>query len=106
MCDRDTEDLADSILRSTNITWARVFHRPTLKAAVLTRRLANGIAKNRTLLTIIGSLQVDADVARDWLTVQEATRRNSGVVARAARLLKASDFGRWVYDDIPYQCLL
>ncbi|KAL1421557.1 hypothetical protein MTO96_022996 [Rhipicephalus appendiculatus] len=93
---RDTDGLADSILRSPSITWVSVFHRPTSMATELTRRLAKGIAKNRTLLTVIGSRHVDADVARDWLTVQKATRRNSGVVARAARLLKASVFDRYV----------
>ncbi|KAH7976144.1 hypothetical protein HPB52_009331 [Rhipicephalus sanguineus] len=96
MSDQDTEGLADSILRSASITWVSVFHRPTSKATTVTHRLAKGIIQNRTLLTVIGSRHVDADVARDWLTVQEATRRNSGVVARAARLLKASVFDRYV----------
>ncbi|KAH7976143.1 hypothetical protein HPB52_009330 [Rhipicephalus sanguineus] len=54
------------------------------------------VEQNHTLLTVMCSGHLDADVAGHWHTVQETTRRNSSVVARAALLLKASPLDRYV----------
>ncbi|XP_037499039.2 uncharacterized protein LOC119372642 [Rhipicephalus sanguineus] len=65
-------------------------------ATVFVRRLSKDISKNYTLLSVDCEGHVDADFLGDWLTVQETTRRNSSLVARAARLLKASLYDRYV----------
>ncbi|KAH7986076.1 hypothetical protein HPB52_025225 [Rhipicephalus sanguineus] len=60
------------------------------------RAAAKDIDRNHTLLTADCSDHLDADAARDYLAVQDTTSRNSGVVTRAARFLKASHLDRYV----------
>ncbi|KAH7976142.1 hypothetical protein HPB52_009329 [Rhipicephalus sanguineus] len=69
---------------------------PTTDASAFVRRFAKDIEQNHILLTLICDGHIHADVAGHWHTVQETTRRNSGVVARAARLQKASLLDRYV----------
>ncbi|KAH7976140.1 hypothetical protein HPB52_009327 [Rhipicephalus sanguineus] len=94
--DRITAAFADCVRGSKNIRWVEFDGGTTEHANAFMRHLAKDIAKNYTLLTVVCYGNVDADFARDWLAVQETTRRNSNLVARAARLLKASRFDRYV----------
>ncbi|KAH6922293.1 hypothetical protein HPB50_012188 [Hyalomma asiaticum] len=98
--DQEMEGLADSVRRSTSITSVIFGPRPKGDSSTFVRRLAVDIAKNYTLMNIYCSGHVCADAARDWFTVQETTWRNAGLVARAARLLKASISDRYVIEAL------
>ncbi|XP_050031776.1 uncharacterized protein [Dermacentor andersoni] len=92
----DIEALADSLKRSRTIRFAEFIDVPNNGASVFVRRLSVDIADNWTLLRVVCGYFIDADRTGDWFAVNEATRRNSGLVARAARFLKASHFDRYV----------
>ncbi|KAL3224258.1 hypothetical protein MRX96_049584 [Rhipicephalus microplus] len=87
---QEMEELADSIGRSTSIRWVHIEPQPITNASAFVRRFSKDIERNHTLLTLICEGHIDAVVAEHWYVVQETTRRNSGVVARAARLQKAA----------------
>ncbi|KAH6923108.1 hypothetical protein HPB50_021706 [Hyalomma asiaticum] len=110
MSDQDTEGLADSVRRSTSITSVCFYHMPTKQSNAFMRRLAVNIAQDYTLLDMFCSGDVDVEAARDWLAIRETTWRNSSLVARAARLLKASLFDRYVSGAVervsPHPALL
>lgn len=98
--ERDTEGLADSVRRSTSISSVIFCPRHEGDCSRFVRRLAVDIAKNYTLMNIYCRGYVCADAARDWFTVQETTSRNASLVARAARLLKASITDRCVIEAL------
>ncbi|KAL3246574.1 hypothetical protein MRX96_057578 [Rhipicephalus microplus] len=87
---QEMEALAESVGRSTSIRWVHVQPRPITNASAFVRRFSKDIERNHTLLTLICEGHIDTVVAEHWYVVQETTRRNSGVVARAARLQKAA----------------
>ncbi|KAH8030901.1 hypothetical protein HPB51_012241 [Rhipicephalus microplus] len=87
---QEMEALADSVGRSTSIRWVHVQPRPITNASAFVRRFSKDIERNHTLLTLICEGHIDTVVAEHWYVVQETTRRNSGIVARAARLQKAA----------------
>ncbi|KAL1476631.1 hypothetical protein MTO96_036372 [Rhipicephalus appendiculatus] len=93
---QETEGLADSIRRTTSIRCVYVEHQPSADAKAFVRRLGKDIDQNHTLLNVTCRGDIDVCVARHWHMVQETTRRNSSIVARAARLLLASLFDRYV----------
>ncbi|KAH7976141.1 hypothetical protein HPB52_009328 [Rhipicephalus sanguineus] len=96
MSDEEKAELADSVRRSTSIRLVSIDPQPTTDASAFVRRFAKDIEHNHILLTVMCDGHIHADVAGHWHTVQDTTRRNSGVVARAARLLKASLLDRYV----------
>ncbi|XP_049275672.1 uncharacterized protein LOC119371784 [Rhipicephalus sanguineus] len=96
MSAEEKAELADSVRRSTSIRLVSIDPQPTTDASAFVRRFAKDIEQNHILLTLICDGHIHADVAGHWHTVQETTRRNSGVVARAARLQKASLLDRYV----------
>ncbi|XP_049513592.1 uncharacterized protein LOC125940918 [Dermacentor silvarum] len=71
-------------------------------ASVFVRRLSKGIADNWTLLFVHCWFSIDVDAARDWFAVCETTRRNCGIVARAARFMKASLLDRYVVGALEH----
>ncbi|KAL3227599.1 hypothetical protein MRX96_048701 [Rhipicephalus microplus] len=93
---QEMEALADSVGRSTSIRWVHVQPRPITNASAFVRRFSKDIERNHTLLTLICEGHIDTVVAEHWYVVQETTRRNSGIVARAARLQKAALLDRYV----------
>lgn len=93
---QDTEGLADAVRRSTTIRSVEYVNRPTDNATVFVRRLADSIVQDYILLTVCCRGHVDHDAAKDWFTVEDTARRNSNIVARAARLLKASPSDRYI----------
>ncbi|XP_065308373.1 uncharacterized protein [Dermacentor albipictus] len=93
---RDMEGLADVLKRSRSIRSVVLANETTADTTAFVRRLSKGIADNCTLLEVHCLAHVEADAAGDWLAVREATLRNSGLVARAARIKKASDCDRYV----------
>ncbi|XP_070396640.1 uncharacterized protein [Dermacentor albipictus] len=93
---RDMEGLADAIKRSRSIRSVVLMNETARDTTAFVRQLSKGIADNCTLLEVDCLAHVEADAAGDWLAVREATLRNSGLVARAARIKKASDCDRYV----------
>ncbi|KAH7974449.1 hypothetical protein HPB49_015667 [Dermacentor silvarum] len=93
---QDIKGLADSLKRSRNIRYAEFIDMDQKNASVFVRRLSKGIADNWTLQFVLCGLSIDADAAGDWYAVCETTRRNSGLVARAARFVRASPLDRYV----------
>ncbi|XP_075525036.1 uncharacterized protein LOC142557223 [Dermacentor variabilis] len=93
---RDMEGLADALKQSQSIRSAVLTNETVGDTTAFVRRLSKGIADNWTLLKVHCRAHVEADAAGDWLAVRETTLRNSGLVARAARIKKASDYDRYV----------
>ncbi|XP_065308369.1 uncharacterized protein [Dermacentor albipictus] len=93
---RDMEGLADALKRSRSIRSVVLMNETAGGTTAFVRRLAKGIADNCTLLEVDCMAFIEADAAGDWLAVREAMLRNSGLVARAARIKKASDCDRYV----------
>ncbi|XP_050031792.1 uncharacterized protein [Dermacentor andersoni] len=93
---RDMEGLADVLKRSRSIRSVFLANETTGGTTAFVRRLSKGIADNCTLLEVDCRARVEAEAVGDWLAVREATLRNSGLVARAARIKKASDYDRYV----------
>ncbi|XP_065308375.1 uncharacterized protein [Dermacentor albipictus] len=93
---RDMEGLADVLKRSRSISSVVLTNETARDTTAFVRRLSKGIADNCTLLEVDCRAHVEADAAGDWLAVRETTLRNSGLVARAARIKQASDCDRYV----------
>ncbi|XP_065308414.1 uncharacterized protein [Dermacentor albipictus] len=93
---RDMEGLADVLKRSRSISSVVLTNETAGDTAAFVRRLSKGIADSCTLLKVDCLAHVEAEAAGDCLAVREATLRNSGLVARAARIKKASDYDRYV----------
>ncbi|XP_065308390.1 uncharacterized protein [Dermacentor albipictus] len=93
---RDMEGLADVLKRSRSISSVVLANETAGDTTAFVRRLSKGIADNCTLLKVDCLAHVEAEAAGDCLAVREATLRNSGLVARAARIKKASDYDRYV----------
>ncbi|KAH7984951.1 hypothetical protein HPB49_026671 [Dermacentor silvarum] len=91
---QDIEGLADSLQRSRNIRFAKFINVAQNNTSVFVRRLSKSIADNWTLLNLLCACSIEADVAGHWFAVCDTTRRNSGLVARAARFVKASHLDR------------
>ncbi|KAH7975165.1 hypothetical protein HPB49_024704 [Dermacentor silvarum] len=99
---QDIEGLADAVKRSQSITWVMLINVAPNNASVFVRRLSKGIADNWTLLFVHCWFSIDVDAARDWFAVCETTRRNCGIVARAARFMKASLLDRYVVGALEH----
>ncbi|XP_049513823.1 uncharacterized protein LOC119465758 [Dermacentor silvarum] len=93
---QDIEDLADAVKRSQSITGVKFINKTTRNSTIFVRCLSKGIEDNCTLLSVSSWCSIDTDAAGHWFTICETTRRNAGLVARAARFMKASHLDRYV----------
>ncbi|KAL1463966.1 hypothetical protein MTO96_043097 [Rhipicephalus appendiculatus] len=93
---QDSQDLADSINRSTSVRELTFINTPKANNTAFFRRLSEGIGDNYMLSTVEFAGGLDTSAVSHWLAVKETTWRNSGLVTRAARIKDASHFDRYV----------
>ncbi|KAL3208230.1 hypothetical protein MRX96_039273 [Rhipicephalus microplus] len=93
---RDTEDLADLLKRNTSIRCFLLNTESPVNFTDFFRCLSVGIQDNYNLMRVNDHGPLESDALSPWLAVREATMRNSGLVARAARMKEASPLDRYV----------
>ncbi|KAH8037845.1 hypothetical protein HPB51_018333 [Rhipicephalus microplus] len=88
----DIQLLADTLNSCQNVRRAHVRVAQPEIATVFVRRLCDGIEDNYSILhlTVDGCSLSRSGVGKEWFAVWDTTRRNSDLVARAARYLKGT----------------
>lgn len=91
----DVELLADAIKCSPSISKIRLKTSTIRRTGAFVRALAINITSNYQLLsmTVIGTIAREA--VQDWFTIWDTVRRNSGLVARAARFVSSAPCDRY-----------
>ncbi|KAH6922103.1 hypothetical protein HPB50_009515 [Hyalomma asiaticum] len=93
---QDIKAMADAIQQNTSIRQLRLGRSTKVAASTFFRHLSERIEKNYRLTVVEHGGQVNVDAVDHWNAVKETAWRNSGIVARAARIRRASHFDRYV----------
>ncbi|KAL3203372.1 hypothetical protein MRX96_041892 [Rhipicephalus microplus] len=99
---QDSQDLATSVKCSTYIRELAIVNTPKANNTAFLRCLSEDIQENYTLASVKLVGGIDAHAVSHWLTVKETTWRNLGFVARAARMIEASDSDRYVTSAVEH----
>ncbi|KAL3207980.1 hypothetical protein MRX96_039347 [Rhipicephalus microplus] len=99
---QDSQDLATSVKCSTYIRELAIVNTPKANNTAFFRCFSDNIQENYTLASVKLVGGIDAHAVSHWLTVKETTWRNLGFVARAARLIEASDSDRYVTSAVEH----
>ncbi|KAL1467734.1 hypothetical protein MTO96_041967 [Rhipicephalus appendiculatus] len=97
MSEPEIEFLADTLNSCQNVRRVHVGVGDDEVAAAFVRRLRDGIESNYNLLrlTLDGCELTRGGVSKDWFVISDTTRRNSDLVARAARYLNGALVDRY-----------
>ncbi|KAL3220559.1 hypothetical protein MRX96_050363 [Rhipicephalus microplus] len=99
---QDSQDLATSVKCSTYIRELAIVNTPKAYNTAFLRCLSEDIQENYTLASVKLVGGIGAHAFSHWLTVKETTWRNLGFVARAARMIEASDSDRYVTSAVEH----
>ncbi|KAH7949394.1 hypothetical protein HPB49_009303 [Dermacentor silvarum] len=83
----DVELLAAVVASSKRIHTFHFVPQRTSSAFIFLQALSGGVAENITLLNFTLHWGVNSEMVKTWFAVSDATRRNSGLVARAAQFV-------------------
>lgn len=93
---QDARDLADSVIENRGIRRLSLIAGDKETFSTFIGRLSECIQENYSLTMVDERLCVHCDPVDGWYTVKETVLRNSGLVARAARIKQASHLDRYV----------
>ncbi|KAH6922102.1 hypothetical protein HPB50_009514 [Hyalomma asiaticum] len=93
---QDIKAMADAIKQHTSISQLWLGRSTEAAASTFFRHLSERIEENYRLTVVEHGGHVNAGAVDHWNAVKETAWRNSGIVARAARIRRASHFDRYV----------
>ncbi|KAH9365467.1 hypothetical protein HPB48_018933 [Haemaphysalis longicornis] len=94
MCLEDVKCLADAVKSSSTISTVSFKTRWLRRLEAFLHALAADIGANYKLLCVAVNGPLQGAVVKDWFNIWDTTRRNSGLVARAARFVSGAPCGR------------
>lgn len=92
---RDVELLADAIKSSPSIFKVRLKTSTMRRTGAFVRALAANISANYKLLSIIVNGTLARGAVQEWFNIWDTMRRNSSLVARAARFVSSAPCDRY-----------
>ncbi|KAH6943486.1 hypothetical protein HPB50_021854 [Hyalomma asiaticum] len=91
----DLELLADVVASSKRISTFHFTPQRTTSASTFLQAFSLRAFENFTLLNLVLHWGVNSDMVKAWFAISDATRRNTGLVARAAEFVCGARNERW-----------